>query len=66
VPRAELDLDEEALNMQPILKPNPKMLSLEEKSILTVARANILSQITVRFTIPNTHKPMCLYNELVS
>jgi len=42
--------------MQPILKPNPKMLSLEEKSILTVARANILSQITVRFTIPNTHK----------
>ncbi|XP_039527778.1 leucine-rich repeat-containing protein 9 isoform X3 [Pimephales promelas] len=47
VPRAELDLDEEALNMQPTLKPNPKMLSLEEKSILTVARANILSQITV-------------------
>ncbi|XP_067277190.1 leucine-rich repeat-containing protein 9 isoform X1 [Pseudorasbora parva] len=44
---AELDLDEEALNMEPILKPHPKMLSLDEKSILTVARANILSQITV-------------------
>ncbi|KAK7148433.1 hypothetical protein R3I93_012688 [Phoxinus phoxinus] len=47
VSRAELDLDEEALNMEPAMKPNPKMLSLEEKSILTVARANILSQITV-------------------
>ncbi|XP_057198998.1 leucine-rich repeat-containing protein 9 isoform X1 [Triplophysa rosa] len=45
--RAELDLDEEAFNMEPILKPHPKMLNLEEQSILTVARANVLSQITV-------------------
>uniref|UniRef100_A0A673J9S6 Leucine rich repeat containing 9 n=1 Tax=Sinocyclocheilus rhinocerous TaxID=307959 RepID=A0A673J9S6_9TELE len=44
---AELDLDEEALKMEPILKPHPKLLSLDEKSILTVARANVLSQITV-------------------
>ncbi|XP_056616186.1 leucine-rich repeat-containing protein 9 isoform X3 [Triplophysa dalaica] len=44
---AELDLDEGALGMEPILKPHPKMLSLDEKSILTVARANVLSQITV-------------------
>ncbi|ROL49635.1 Leucine-rich repeat-containing protein 9 [Anabarilius grahami] len=47
VSRVELDLDEEALNVEPILNPHPKMLSLDEKSILTVARANILSQITV-------------------
>uniref|UniRef100_A0A9J8APC6 Leucine rich repeat containing 9 n=2 Tax=Cyprinus carpio TaxID=7962 RepID=A0A9J8APC6_CYPCA len=47
VSRAELDLDEEALNMEPILKPHPKLLSLDEKSTLTVARANVLSQITV-------------------
>lgn len=44
---AELDLDEGALDMEPILKPHPKMLSLDEKSILTVAKANVLSQITV-------------------
>ncbi|XP_073775247.1 leucine-rich repeat-containing protein 9 isoform X2 [Danio rerio] len=42
-----LELDEEALNMEPILKSHPKMLSLDEKAILTAARANILSQITV-------------------
>uniref|UniRef100_A0A8C2F4X0 Leucine rich repeat containing 9 n=1 Tax=Cyprinus carpio TaxID=7962 RepID=A0A8C2F4X0_CYPCA len=47
VSRAELDLDEEALNMEPILKPHPKLLSLDEKSTLTLARANVLSQITV-------------------
>ncbi|XP_050982867.1 leucine-rich repeat-containing protein 9 [Labeo rohita] len=47
VSRAELDLDEDALNLEPILKPHPKLLSLDEKSILAVARANVLSQITV-------------------
>uniref|UniRef100_A0A8C1SLJ3 Leucine rich repeat containing 9 n=1 Tax=Cyprinus carpio TaxID=7962 RepID=A0A8C1SLJ3_CYPCA len=44
---SHLDLDEEALNMEPILKPHPKLLSLDEKSTLTLARANVLSQITV-------------------
>uniref|UniRef100_A0A672RG25 Leucine rich repeat containing 9 n=1 Tax=Sinocyclocheilus grahami TaxID=75366 RepID=A0A672RG25_SINGR len=44
---AELDLDEEALKMEPILKPHPKLLSIDDQSILTVARANVLSQITV-------------------
>ncbi|XP_072533364.1 leucine-rich repeat-containing protein 9 [Salminus brasiliensis] len=40
-------LDEEALALEPILKPQAKLLSLDEKSILTAARANVLSQITV-------------------
>lgn len=53
-------MNEEALKMDPILKPHPKLLSLDEKSILTVTRTNILSQITVRLTIPNTHKPVSL------
>uniref|UniRef100_A0A9J8BPZ2 Leucine rich repeat containing 9 n=1 Tax=Cyprinus carpio carpio TaxID=630221 RepID=A0A9J8BPZ2_CYPCA len=53
----ERDLDEEALKMGPILKHHPKLLSLDEKSILTVTRTNVLSQITVRLTIPNIHKP---------
>lgn len=34
--------------MEPVLKPRPKMLSLDDKTLLNVARANILSQITVR------------------
>ncbi|XP_037394804.1 leucine-rich repeat-containing protein 9 [Pygocentrus nattereri] len=40
-------LNEEALDLEPVLKPQPKLLSLDEKSILTAARANVLSQITV-------------------
>lgn len=34
--------------MEPMLKPRPKLLSLDEKTLLSVARANVLSQITVR------------------
>lgn len=33
--------------MEPVLKPQPKFLSLDEKILLSVARANVLSQITV-------------------
>uniref|UniRef100_A0A8B9JS32 Leucine-rich repeat-containing protein 9-like n=1 Tax=Astyanax mexicanus TaxID=7994 RepID=A0A8B9JS32_ASTMX len=40
-------LDREALALEPILEPRPKLLSLDEKSILTAAQANVLSQITV-------------------
>ncbi|TRY55271.1 hypothetical protein DNTS_015750, partial [Danionella cerebrum] len=47
VSQIELDLDEEVLNMEPILKPHPKLLGLDEQSILIAARANIFSQITV-------------------
>uniref|UniRef100_A0A8C4XE44 Leucine rich repeat containing 9 n=1 Tax=Erpetoichthys calabaricus TaxID=27687 RepID=A0A8C4XE44_ERPCA len=40
------NLDEEILNMEPIYKPKPKIISLDEKTILSVCKANILSQIT--------------------
>lgn len=40
-------LDGEVLNMEPVLKPQPKLLSLDNNLLLTVARANFLSQITV-------------------
>ncbi|KAJ8341293.1 hypothetical protein SKAU_G00335840 [Synaphobranchus kaupii] len=43
----DVGLDEEALGMEPVLKPRPKMLILDEKAVLTVARANVLGQITV-------------------
>ncbi|XP_041710984.1 leucine-rich repeat-containing protein 9 isoform X2 [Coregonus clupeaformis] len=43
----DINLDKETLNMEPLLKPRPKMLSLDEKTLLNVARANVLSQITV-------------------
>lgn len=49
-------LDDEVLALEPILKPQPKLLSLDEKTILTAARANVLSQITVN-TSP--HSLLC-------
>ncbi|KAL0969049.1 hypothetical protein UPYG_G00222010 [Umbra pygmaea] len=44
---SDISLDQETLNMEPMLKQRPKMLSLDEKSLLTMSRANVLSQITV-------------------
>ncbi|TNM95424.1 hypothetical protein fugu_016507 [Takifugu bimaculatus] len=47
-------LDGEVLNMEPMLKPQPKLLSLDNNLLLNVARANFLSQITpksVRLTL---------------
>ncbi|KAM3594085.1 uncharacterized protein V6R79_001921 [Siganus canaliculatus] len=43
----DLILDKEVLSMEPVLKPLPKLLSLDDKILLNVARANVLSQITV-------------------
>ncbi|KAG8453463.1 hypothetical protein GDO86_000189 [Hymenochirus boettgeri] len=43
----ELKLDKETLALEPFLKPKPKIISLDEKTILSVAKANIFSQITV-------------------
>ncbi|MEE6494039.1 hypothetical protein FKM82_017005 [Ascaphus truei] len=43
----ELKLDEDIINAEPIVKPRPKIISLDEKTVLSVARANIMSQITV-------------------
>lgn len=40
-------MDKEVLNMEPVLKSQPKLLSLDDKILLNVARANVLSQITV-------------------
>ncbi|KAK6481441.1 leucine-rich repeat-containing protein 9-like [Huso huso] len=44
---SDINLDEKTMNMEPVIKPRPKMISLEEKTVLAVAKANILSQITV-------------------
>uniref|UniRef100_UPI0037E8E735 leucine-rich repeat-containing protein 9 n=1 Tax=Semicossyphus pulcher TaxID=241346 RepID=UPI0037E8E735 len=46
-PSNDIILDKEVLNMNPVLKPQPKLLSLDDKILLNVARANVLSQITV-------------------
>uniref|UniRef100_A0A3Q0T553 Leucine rich repeat containing 9 n=1 Tax=Amphilophus citrinellus TaxID=61819 RepID=A0A3Q0T553_AMPCI len=43
----DIALDKEVLIMEPVLKPQPRLLSLDDKILLSVARANILSQITV-------------------
>ncbi|GLD62379.1 leucine-rich repeat-containing protein 9-like protein, partial [Lates japonicus] len=46
-PSNDIILDKEVLNMEPVLKAQPKLLSLDDKILLNVARANVLSQITV-------------------
>ncbi|XP_055025567.2 leucine-rich repeat-containing protein 9 isoform X2 [Misgurnus anguillicaudatus] len=66
VPRPELDLDEKALKMDPILKPHPKMLSIDEKSILAVAKANVLSQITVLNLHGNSLNKLCEISRLTA
>ncbi|XP_030574901.1 leucine-rich repeat-containing protein 9 isoform X2 [Archocentrus centrarchus] len=43
----DIALDKEVLIMEPVLKPQPRLLSFDDKILLSVARANILSQITV-------------------
>ncbi|KAM4690503.1 leucine-rich repeat-containing protein 9, partial [Rhinophrynus dorsalis] len=43
----ELKTDEDIINMEPIIKPRPKIISLDEKTVLSLAKANIYSQITV-------------------
>ncbi|XP_054827925.1 leucine-rich repeat-containing protein 9 [Eublepharis macularius] len=43
----DLQCDDQVLNMEPIVKPKPKIVCLDEKTILTVAGANIYNQITV-------------------
>uniref|UniRef100_A0A8C2ZFG9 Leucine rich repeat containing 9 n=1 Tax=Cyclopterus lumpus TaxID=8103 RepID=A0A8C2ZFG9_CYCLU len=46
-PSNNIILDREVLNMEPVLKPQPRLLSLDDKILLNVAKANVLSQITV-------------------
>ncbi|KAM9842946.1 leucine-rich repeat-containing protein 9 [Aulostomus maculatus] len=46
-PSRDTILDGDTLSMEPVLKPQPKLLSLDEKILLSVAGANVLSQITV-------------------
>uniref|UniRef100_A0A3Q3GI00 Leucine rich repeat containing 9 n=1 Tax=Labrus bergylta TaxID=56723 RepID=A0A3Q3GI00_9LABR len=46
-PSNDIILDKEVHSMEPVLKPQPKLLSLDDKVLLNVARANVLSQITV-------------------
>ncbi|KAL8168768.1 UNVERIFIED_CONTAM: hypothetical protein K2H54_016478 [Gekko kuhli] len=43
----DLQCDDRALNMEPIMKPKPKIVCLDEKTILAVAKANVFSRITV-------------------
>uniref|UniRef100_A0A8D0H1M9 Leucine rich repeat containing 9 n=1 Tax=Sphenodon punctatus TaxID=8508 RepID=A0A8D0H1M9_SPHPU len=43
----DLQCDDEVMNMEPIVKPKPKIVYLDEKTVLSVAKANIYSQIVV-------------------
>uniref|UniRef100_A0A3Q3WLV3 Uncharacterized protein n=1 Tax=Mola mola TaxID=94237 RepID=A0A3Q3WLV3_MOLML len=46
-PSNDAILDKEVLSMEPVLKAQPKLLSLDDKILLNVARVHVLSQITV-------------------
>ncbi|KAK9533678.1 hypothetical protein VZT92_008781 [Zoarces viviparus] len=46
-PSNDIILDREVLNMEPVLKPQPRLLSLDDNILLNVARADVLSEITV-------------------
>uniref|UniRef100_A0A670I022 Leucine rich repeat containing 9 n=1 Tax=Podarcis muralis TaxID=64176 RepID=A0A670I022_PODMU len=43
----DLQRDDEVLSMKPIIKPKPKIVCLDEKTVLAVAKANIYSQIMI-------------------
>lgn len=46
-PSRDSILDNEVFNMEPVLRPQPKLLSLDDKLLLNMARANFRGQITV-------------------
>ncbi|XP_075699703.1 leucine-rich repeat-containing protein 9 isoform X2 [Rhinoderma darwinii] len=43
----EIKLDEDIISMEPILKPRPKIITLDEGTILSIAKANMYSQISI-------------------
>ncbi|CAJ0955462.1 unnamed protein product [Ranitomeya imitator] len=43
----EMKLDEEVISIEPVIKPRPKIITLDEGTILSVGKANTYSQITV-------------------
>uniref|UniRef100_A0A8C3EZT1 Leucine rich repeat containing 9 n=1 Tax=Chrysemys picta bellii TaxID=8478 RepID=A0A8C3EZT1_CHRPI len=44
---SDLQRDDEVMNMEPTVKARPKIVCLDEKTVLSVAKANIYSQIAV-------------------
>ncbi|CAG10553.1 unnamed protein product [Tetraodon nigroviridis] len=63
-------LDDEALSMEPVLRPQPRLLSLDDELLLSMTRANFLSQITVSSPSRGWERefrpPSCAQNELMS
>ncbi|XP_048340618.1 leucine-rich repeat-containing protein 9 [Sphaerodactylus townsendi] len=43
----DLQCDEQVLNMEPVVKPKPRIVCLDEKTIFAVAKTNFYSKITV-------------------
>ncbi|XP_069806493.1 leucine-rich repeat-containing protein 9 isoform X1 [Dendropsophus ebraccatus] len=43
----EIKLDEDIISMEPVIKPRPKIIALDEGTILSIAKANLSSQITI-------------------
>ncbi|XP_073494840.1 leucine-rich repeat-containing protein 9 isoform X2 [Phyllobates terribilis] len=43
----EIKLDEDVICIEPVIKPRPKIITLDEGTILSIGKANMYSQITV-------------------
>lgn len=43
----ELKFDDEVMKMEPRIKPHPKLISLDDKMIISLAKTNIYSHIVV-------------------
>ncbi|XP_015679300.1 leucine-rich repeat-containing protein 9 [Protobothrops mucrosquamatus] len=43
----DLQHDDEVLSMEPVIKPKPKIICLDEKTVMAISKANIYSQIVV-------------------
>lgn len=56
--------------MEPVLRPQPRLLSLDDELLLSMTRANFLSQITVSSPSRGWERefrpPSCAQNELMS
>lgn len=43
----DLTFDDEVMKMEPRIKPRPRLLSLDDKTILSLAKTNAYTQIVV-------------------
>ncbi|KAM4013887.1 leucine-rich repeat-containing protein 9 isoform 2-T5 [Anomaloglossus baeobatrachus] len=43
----EMKLDEDVISTEPVIKPRPKLITLDEETIVSIGKSNMCSQITI-------------------